>query len=103
MQEACRRIEVPRFIVILRVNKMRKQILCFLVIGAIFLLFRCSKKETETTTPECISIVVATDLHYLSPELTDRSEEFLEFLKDGDGKVVHYIEEISNAQSRSGK
>lgn len=76
---------------------MRKQILCFLLIGAIFLLFGCSTKETEPLPSESVSIVVATDLHYLSPKLTDRGEAFLEFMKDGDGKVGHYIEEITDA------
>ena len=38
------------------------------------------------------SIMVCSDLHYLSPRLSDGSEGFLEILGQGDGKVTQYIE-----------
>lgn len=44
-----------------------------------------------------ITIAVATDLHYLAPELTDQGKFFQEFIKTGDGKVVHYCEELTEA------
>ncbi len=43
------------------------------------------------------SIMVCSDLHYLSPRLSDGGEGFLEILGQGDGKVTQYIEEITNA------
>lgn len=39
----------------------------------------------------------ATDLHYLSPRLTDKGEAFMSLVENGDGKVVQYIEEITDA------
>ena len=47
--------------------------------------------------PESVSIIVATDIHYLSPELTDGGTYFMESVANGDGKVVHYIKEITDA------
>lgn len=43
------------------------------------------------------SIFIATDLHYLSQELTDNSESFQEFVKSGDGKLIHYTSDITDA------
>ncbi len=44
--------------------------------------------------PETTIIVHATDLHYLSPELTDDGALFMFLIESGDGKVVHYSPEI---------
>ena len=42
-------------------------------------------------------IVTATDLHYLSPELTDHGETFWQVMNNGDGKVTEYCEELVDA------
>lgn len=49
----------------------------------------CKEKE--------IKIIQATDMHYLSSELTDNSPEFVDMLLGGDGKMTHYIDEIMDA------
>ena len=41
-----------------------------------------------------VKIVVATDLHYLSRELFDNGEAFMDFVTNDDGKAVMYMEEI---------
>lgn len=42
-------------------------------------------------------IVLATDIHYLSRSLTDFGEGFTHHIEHGDGKVVNYIWEITDA------
>ena len=46
---------------------------------------------------EELEIWFVTDLHYLSPELTDCGEPFLRMLARGDGKMAHYSPEIAGA------
>ena len=46
---------------------------------------------------ECCDIVVAADLHYISPSLTDGGAAFTELIGSGDGKVMHQIEALSDA------
>lgn len=50
-----------------------------------------AKAEKETV------IVQVTDLHYLSPALTDYGEKFMALIESGDGKVVHYTPQIVSA------
>lgn len=42
-------------------------------------------------------IFIATDLHYISPALTDHGAYFTNMIASGDGKLVMYIEEITDA------
>lgn len=42
-------------------------------------------------------IWLATDLHYISPSLTDHGAYFMRMIENGDGKIVHYIDEITDA------
>lgn len=42
-------------------------------------------------------IFLATDIHYLSRELTDGGEYFQRMVEHGDGKVVTYIDQITDA------
>ena len=44
-----------------------------------------------------VTVAVATDLHYLAPELTDKGEYFTELVNDADGKVMLYIDELVRA------
>lgn len=39
----------------------------------------------------------ATDLHFISPELTDHGEYFTRMIENGDGKLVHYVSELTDA------
>lgn len=51
--------------------------------------------ETSSETP--VSIVVATDLHYLSADLTDNGVFFRQLIENCDGKAMQYIEAITDA------
>ena len=42
-------------------------------------------------------IVIASDLHYIAPELTDGGAYYQRVLKNGDSKFMPYIEEITEA------
>ena len=42
-------------------------------------------------------IFIATDLHYISPALTDHGAYFTRMVESGDGKLVMYIDEIVDA------
>lgn len=46
---------------------------------------------------DALTLFVATDLHYLAPELTDNGSTFEQMIARGDGKVMAYSEEIANA------
>ncbi len=46
---------------------------------------------------DAVTIAVATDLHYLAPELTDNGEFFTRLVTDADGKVMLYIDELVRA------
>lgn len=48
-------------------------------------------------TAKDITIFEASDIHYLSQQLTDNSPAFVEMLGEGDGKMTHYIDPIVNA------
>ena len=39
----------------------------------------------------------ATDMHFISPELTDHGEYFTRMIENGDGKLVHYVSELTDA------
>ncbi|MBP3524753.1 MAG: metallophosphoesterase [Clostridia bacterium] len=43
------------------------------------------------------TFVIATDLHYISPALTDHGAYFTRMLENGDGKVTAYIDELTDA------
>ena len=49
----------------------------------------------ETADP--VTLLVATDLHYLAPELTDHGPCFERSITHGDGKVMAYSEELVEA------
>lgn len=43
------------------------------------------------------TIFVATDPHFISPELTDYGPFFMRMIENGDGKLVHYTDELTDA------
>lgn len=66
----------------------------FAAICAITMCFAgCSKPEKA----DPVSIIFATDTHYLSPALTDGGEFFKNAIAQGDGKVVEYSSQINDA------
>ena len=54
-------------------------------------------KHTEYAPLDQVTLFVATDLHYLSPELTDHGAYFQQMIRDGDGKAMEYCEELTDA------
>lgn len=46
---------------------------------------------------DTVTILVATDLHYLAPELTDHGSFFEQVITRGDGKALAYSEELVEA------
>ena len=44
-----------------------------------------------------VSMITASDLHYLAPELTDHGAAFQKLINNSDGKVMEYIEELTEA------
>lgn len=46
---------------------------------------------------EDVRVIVATDLHYLAPELTDGGPLYHRLIENGDGKVMAYSEELIEA------
>lgn len=71
---------------------MIKKIFCFaLAILFVFPLLSCASDGDP------VSIFVATDLHYISPSLTENEEMFRKVVDNADGKVAHYSEEITEA------
>lgn len=46
---------------------------------------------------ETATFLVATDLHYISPALTDHGAYFTRMLANSDGKVTAYIDELTDA------
>lgn len=53
-------------------------------------------QKPEEAEPE-VQILLGTDIHYLSRELTDGGSRFQYMVEHGDGKVVTYIEQITDA------
>ena len=63
--------------------------------AAAFMFSGCAADSKEEKTE--ITLFHATDMHYLSRQLTDNSEAFINMLLEGDGKMTHYSGEICDA------
>ncbi|WP_051910393.1 metallophosphoesterase [Carnobacterium pleistocenium] len=79
-----------------------KRRLIVLALGLSFFLTACqSDIETEMNEQvvphDDISIVITSDLHYLSPELTDYGDYFMNLIQNSDGKLTHYTPAITEA------
>lgn len=66
-----------------------------LCLTAALLLTACAADPKDEKTE--VTLFHATDMHYLSQQLTDNSDAFVQMLLEGDGKMTHYSEEICNA------
>lgn len=53
--------------------------------------------SNNSLSEKTVSIIVATDLHYLSPSLHDNGSFFTEMIDNADGKYMYYIEDITEA------
>ena len=80
--------------------KRRRTILPCLLLAALLPLAGCSgAPEREAGAAEepteAWRVVVATDLHYLAPSLTDHGAIFWRVMEAGDGKVTEFCDEIT--------
>ena len=46
---------------------------------------------------ESLTLITATDLHYLSPQLTDYGSVYTWAIENGDGKAMRYMDEVTDA------
>jgi len=77
-----------------------KYIIVPVIVAGVVLFFLVRKNRTEKAEYrplEQVTVAVATDLHYLSPSLTDHGKYFQDLIKNGDGKAMEYCEEITDA------
>lgn len=60
-----------------------------------------TEPETQSEEPikseDEIQMLIGTDIHYLSRKLTDGGSEFQYMVEHGDGKIVTYVEQITDA------
>lgn len=74
-----------------------------LIIGALalaaLLLWRLFAPAPASEQPlgETVELVIASDLHYIAPALTDHGSYFQGLIENADGKAVEYCEEITDA------
>ena len=69
--------------------------LAVLFITAALLLTGCAQENPAQK--EEVTLFHATDMHYLSQQLTDNGDYFVEIVKAGDGKMTQYCEQICEA------
>lgn len=65
--------------------------ICVLLVLCLCAAVSCAAAEDE------LLIVHATDMHYLSPALTDYGETFMQIVENADGKVTHYTPQLMRA------
>lgn len=76
---------------------MQKRTVLALVLAAILSLTGCAPREdvpSATSKDDPVTLVLATDLHYISPAICDNGEAFQTAVENGDGKAMYYIQEI---------
>lgn len=59
----------------------------------------CTQKieHTPLVDLDTFTMVFATDIHYLNPSLVEQGEPFDNVIANGDGKVVHYSDQLLDA------
>lgn len=65
-----------------------------LLLAVIILLCGCGARQTTAAN---FNIIVASDLHYIAPTLTDGGAFFKKLIDSADGKLTMYSEEITDA------
>jgi len=68
-----------------------RMLLCILTILALLLPCAAGAEDASYT------LFVATDTHFISPSLTDHGEYFTNMIEAGDGKMMMYIDELTDA------
>ena len=78
-----------------------KRILLLCLAAGLLLFSGCQQEKEDlpaiSGAEKPVSILIASDLHYLAPSLTDGGQIFRQVLEAGDGKITEYAEEITDA------
>ena len=74
-------------------NRRRPALALALLMLACLLLGACGRRAPEAR----YRVVLATDLHYLAPSLTDHGPVFRRMMENSDGKATEYCDEITEA------
>jgi hypothetical protein len=89
-----------------KTRKRSSRVKAFLLLGGLSALFSCAGKSSFSYAPDpvestlgekSLKLFVATDLHYLAPELTDYGTAFNETIDNSDAKCVRYGATILDA------
>ena len=74
-------------------------LLAVVLVAALGFLLLREKPETGVPFPldEGIKLAIATDLHYLTPQLYDNGALYTQMIENADGKTMKYIEELTEA------
>lgn len=75
---------------------MRRVRLPILLLSLCAGLVFCREAHADRS-PEGFRAVIASDLHYIAPELTDGGVAYQQVLKNGDSKFMPWVEEITDA------
>ncbi len=80
---------------------MNKKKICIAITVLLLVLSGCFMNNKKEKTPQPaidkMTIYIASDIHYISPELTDNGSFFTDLIESADGKAMQYIEEITDA------
>lgn len=76
---------------------MKKRMFALAVLAIIAALLCGCGAAANSAEPKETELVIATDLHYLSPALTDHGAFFERLITNADGKAVEYCDEIVDA------
>lgn len=70
-----------------------------LICCSLLLVSGCSSKQTFKPLPTNseVKIMIASDLHYFSPHLTDNKEAYQAIIKPRDGKEILYTDQLTDA------
>lgn len=78
-------------------RRLQKLICCVALLALLAGCGQLSALPKERSANRPVSLLVATDLHYLSPQLTDDSDLSHRVLTEGGGRVMAYIQEVTEA------
>ena len=74
-------------------RKIAAALLCLVLLAA----SGCAAASVQQAEHEALTIAVASDLHYLSPSLTDNGVLFQAVVSGGDGKLMLDVEAVTEA------
>ena len=77
-------------------NRIRGKVFPMMLLTLCAGLAFCAEGHAEASSSG-FRAVIASDLHYIAPELTDGGPGYQQILKNGDNKFMPYVEEITDA------